>query len=199
MALHDPRLVSLRRALEQREAKRLEREADTREAAVLLLLRPREALELLFIKRAQHDQDPWSGHMAFPGGRRDPDDDDLLTTARRETVEETGIDLSSAGEVLGRLDEVRPTTMRLPPLVIAPYVAGVSPETDAAPDPREVEAALWIPLEALRDGGAGSRILLELEGAPRSLPSLRYRDYVIWGLTHRILLQLLELAESCGI
>ncbi len=68
------------------------------------------------------------------------------------------------------------------------------------PDPREVDAALWVPLDALRDPGAVSEILIELEeGERRAFPSLRYGDHVIWGLTHRILTHFMGIAEECGV
>lgn len=93
LSMQDPRLELLRRALRARGAMRLERRPEHREAAVALLLRPREQLEILLIKRAERDTDPWSGHMALPGGRREPGDADLVTTAFRETEEETGVPL----------------------------------------------------------------------------------------------------------
>src|SRR5258706_13265424 len=80
-----------------------------RRAAVALVLSPSladaPALSLLLVRRAERDGDPWSGHMALPGGHAHPSDVDLLHTARRETLEEVGIDLTDA-ELLGRLDEV---------------------------------------------------------------------------------------------
>lgn len=195
----DPRLIILHRALEHRPAIRLPRPTGAGEAAVALVLRPRVELELLLIKRAEDETDPWSGHMALPGGRRDPGDPDLLATAFRETEEETGVALSRFGTFLGALDELRPRNPRLPSLVIAPFIVGVPPETVAEPNPREVDAALWVPLPALRDPGAISEILIELEEGSRAYPSLRYGEYVIWGLTHRILMQFLEIAEECGV
>src|SRR3989442_10873051 len=86
---------------------------------------PRDArgggLEALFIRRAQRADDPWSGQVALPGGRRDAGDADLFATAVRETREETGIDLAGA-ERLGRLDDLYPRTPTLPPVVVRPFV-----------------------------------------------------------------------------
>src|SRR5262245_57207262 len=62
--------------------------------------------EILLIRLAAHPDDPWSGHMAFPGGREDPGDPDLLSTAMRETLEELSLDLRSAARLLGSLDEL---------------------------------------------------------------------------------------------
>lgn len=195
--MNDPRLLRLRRVLAGRVPRQLPREPGGGEAAVALLLRPREHLELMLIKRAEIEGDPWSGHMALPGGRRDPDDRDLYYTALRETREEIGV--AAPAQPLGALDEVTPGSRRLPPLVIAPFVVGVAADLVARPDPREVEAALWVPLPELWAEGAASELVLEIEGVRRSFPSILYGEHVIWGLTHRILGQFLELAERAGI
>ena len=193
MYVDDARVVGLRRALEARPAAASERVANTLEAAVALLVRPREQLELLLIKRAIHDRDPWSGHVALPGGRRDHNDADLIETAMRETDEEVGIMLPKVGVLVGTLDEVVPGTTRLPPILIAPFVFAVPTTTAATINEREVDAAIWVPLAALRDQRAASEILIELEGGARTFPSLIFGEYVIWGLTHRILTQVLDI------
>jgi len=199
MEFEDRRIDQLRRALEQRPAVTTAREAHEREAAVALLVRPREQLEVLLIRRSEHESDPWSGHVALPGGRRTDADADLLETARRETEEETGIPLARVGTLIGVLDEVAPRNPQLPPLVIAPFVLVVPPATEAVPDRREVDAVIWVPLSALRSDDAISEILIELHDHTRRFPSLVYGDYVIWGLTHRILTQFLELVEQVGL
>src|SRR5687767_8889345 len=165
-----------------------------REAAVALLIRPRDQLEILLIKRALHDTDPWSGHVALPGGRRDDTDVDLLETAVRETAEEVDVRVRPADSFIGALDELAPRNRRLPPIVIAPFVFGVPADTTATANPGEVDAAIWVPLSALRDEEAASEILIELEGGSRAFPSLTFGEYVIWGLTHRILVQFLDLS-----
>ena len=112
--------------------------ASTR-AAVALLLQPQvDDLQMLFIHRAHHPQDPWSGHMAFPGGRKDPEDVDLRTTIHRETKEEVGIDLNRHGEYLGRMAELqamargRPISMTVAPFV---YFARSGPRVIVPPAP----------------------------------------------------------------
>jgi 8-oxo-dGTP pyrophosphatase MutT (NUDIX family) len=197
--IDDLRLMRLRKELEQRPAHTLERPAGTLEAAVTLVLRPRKELELLLIKRALHETDPWSGHMALPGGKRAPRDSSLLETALRETREETSVDIIRAGGLIGALDEVHPNSTRLPSIVVAPFVVGVQPETSARPDRREVDAAIWVPLSALRHPDAVTEILVELEEGNRAFPAVRYGPYVIWGLTHRILIQFLEVTEQSGV
>jgi 8-oxo-dGTP pyrophosphatase MutT (NUDIX family) len=190
----DIRLIELKQVLTARPARAAPRDGIRREAAVSLLLRPRDQLEILLIKRALHDTDPWSGHVALPGGRRDATDEDLLATAIRETEEEVAVSVRRDDAFIGALDELAPRNKRLPPIVIAPFVFAVPSDTSATANPGEVDAAIWVPLSALRDEDAASEILIELEGGSRAFPSLTYGEYVIWGLTHRILVQFLDLS-----
>jgi 8-oxo-dGTP pyrophosphatase MutT (NUDIX family) len=187
------RIQSLLRA---RERHRADPEPQVPRAAVALLLRTGPAeLETLLIRRAQREGDPWSGHIAFPGGRSDPGDLDPVETAIRETREEVGIVLRREQQLLGALDDVEPATTRLPQLVIHPFVFRVSAATTADPGP-EVAHASWIPLGALRQPGAVTEIRHRLDETTLGrFPALAYEDYVIWGLTHRILGQFLEIAS----
>ena len=165
-----------------------------RQAAVALILRGSEGggLELLMIKRAAFEGDPWSGHVALPGGRQEPGDASLESTAIRETWEETGIDLARDGCVIGRLDDLEPRTPRLPPLVITPFVAVLGHDVSIVLSP-EVAEAFWVSLSALQDPNASREIVLELTGGPRTVPSFQHEGYTIWGLTERILRQFLAL------
>lgn len=191
----DTRIERLRHAIAARPARTITRRPEHREAAVAIVVRPHRKLELLLIRRAELHGDPWSGHVALPGGRRAREDSDLLATALRETEEEVGIPLARVGSLIGSLDEVAPATPLLPPLLISPWILAVPPGTNALPDPREVQAALWVPLDALRDSGAVSEITVETPHLRRRLPSLVYEDYEIWGLTLGILEQLLSVTE----
>jgi 8-oxo-dGTP pyrophosphatase MutT (NUDIX family) len=192
----DVRLGHLRRTFEARPAAAVPRGPDHREAAVALLVRPAATLELLLIRRAELVGDPWSGHVALPGGRRSAHDTDLLVTACRETEEEVGVPVARIGTFVGALDEVSPATPLLPAITIAPFVLAVPPGTRAEPDPREVQAALWVPIDSLRATTALSEIEVETPPGRRSFPSLVHGDFVIWGLTYRILQQFLELTAD---
>jgi 8-oxo-dGTP pyrophosphatase MutT (NUDIX family) len=189
----DPRLAAIAGALAAHPPRRHRRAPGLLEAAVTLVLRAGDDLELLLIERTERSDDPWSGHVALPGGRRDPGDPDLLATAFRETREEVGVELDPATQLLGELDEVQPGSRRLPPLVITPFVAAVEAGQRLDLDPLEVAAALWVPLGALRDGAAASEVVVPVEGTRVAFPALRYGDYQVWGLTHRILTRFLEL------
>jgi len=166
-------------------------EPDTIEAAVAVVLVELDTSgpELLLIKRAEHELDPWSGQMALPGGRREPLDQDLLQTARRETLEETGIWLQPR-ELLGELDDLHPRTRVLPPIVVRPFVFGLRyrPEIKAS---QEVHLHLWVSLSALRDASRQSRITLR--GQSVEVPSYVVGPHVVWGITERILKPIIEL------
>jgi 8-oxo-dGTP pyrophosphatase MutT (NUDIX family) len=162
------------------------------QTAVALVIRANAHLDLLLIKRARSDRDPWSGHMALPGGRRDPDDDTLLHTAVRETLEETGLDVSVGGIQLGRLEEVAPASVRLPRLTITPFVFGVPREAHAYVASREVDAVHWVTLDHLRAPGSHGAVEIPLPGGSREFPCFHVAGEIVWGLTYRILTQFIE-------
>jgi 8-oxo-dGTP pyrophosphatase MutT (NUDIX family) len=168
------------------------RDEDRVQAAVSLVLRGKENLEVLLIKRARSERDPWSGHMAFPGGRRDDTDAEMVDTAVRETLEETGVDLAADGARLGDLDTVSPSSVRLPRLTIYPFVFGVLHDATARVASREVDRVLWVSLDHLRSPGVHGNVEIELPGGTRSFPCFHVEGEVVWGLTYRIMSQFLE-------
>lgn len=169
-----------------------------RRAAVALVFRDgvEGGLELLFIRRAEHEKDPWSGHMGFPGGRQEPGDPDLAATAVRETREETGLDLASDGEPLGALDEVKALARGRPvDLVIAPFVHRLRRRLEGAPS-HEVVSLHWLPLERLLSPAVRSTLQYQYEENVLELPCLRIDGLVIWGLTHRMFESLREVLKE---
>jgi 8-oxo-dGTP pyrophosphatase MutT (NUDIX family) len=162
------------------------REPDEPTAAVALVLTP--ALEILLILRAQRRGDHWSGQMALPGGRRERSDADPLATSRRETLEETGIDLSAA-EFLGELDDLAPRNPLLPPVIVRPYVFGVAQKTPLKASD-EVAGHLWVSLESLK--AAEGSVEVDFGGQTRTVQAYLTGIKPVWGMTHRILSGFLE-------
>ena len=190
-----PEVARLARRLAARPGATLEAEGLTRYAAIALVLRSSGdgEPELLMIKRAEAAQDPWSGHIACPGGRMDPGDRDLEHTAIRETWEETGIDLAADGRILGTLDDISPRTPTLPPLVIRPFVAVVKPDVKIV-ESVEVAEAFWVPLAAIRESAAWGKAFVPIRNVgDREVDVFRHGEHTVWGLTHRALTQFLDL------
>ena len=170
--------------------------ADHTQAAVSLILRSSAELPILLIKRAESERDPWSGHVALPGGRRDAEDPNLAHTAVRETSEETGVELSSFGWPLGRLEWVVPSHPGLPPITITPYVFGVPETVEATADSAEVDHVLWLPLHDLLDPKTRGTTTISLPEGPADFPCYWVEGHAVWGLTYRILSQFGELATG---
>jgi len=167
-------------------------------AAVAAILRERVGgPEVLLIRRAERAGDPWSGHMAFPGGRASEDDPDLLATAIRETREEVGLDLEGS-DVLGRLDDLPATSRgKRTGLVIAPYVFAIEKEPSLALN-YEVAEAVWTPLEPLVSGASATTFAYFWEGQTLSLPALQVGPHVVWGLTYQMLRMLFDAIDGRG-
>lgn len=156
-------------------------------AAVAILLKPPlRAPQVLLVKRAVNPSDPWSGDMAFPGGRRRPEDSDLRETVTRETREETGIDLGRY-RFLGALEIAHSTAA--PELGVLPFVilCDESPEITLND---ELCSYLWAPIERLRRS-RGKALVNQ-----REVPSYHTGGEVVWGLTYRVLESLLRLMEE---
>ena len=187
----DPGWDDVRRALGARPAQPVTPATGSRAAVALVLRDGGAGIELLFIRRAEHPLDPWSGQMAFPGGRAEPGDPDLAATAMRETAEEVGLDLAAA-ERLGALDEVRAMArMRPMDLTIQPFVFRLHPPAEPRPGP-EVRSVHWLPLAALLGEDLRSTLDYVHEGASLQFPCLRVDELVIWGLTYRMFVSLQE-------
>jgi 8-oxo-dGTP pyrophosphatase MutT (NUDIX family) len=159
----------------------------------MLMLREREGVvELLLIKRAEDPRDPWSGHIALPGGRAEPSDESLLATAIRETREEVGIDLDTDGDILGQLDPLHPANPQLPRILVTPLVATVRSNA-ATRLSNEVQFVFWMSLDSLAQTGRTATVERTFERRHYSLPAYPSPHGPVWGLTERILTQFLAL------
>jgi 8-oxo-dGTP pyrophosphatase MutT (NUDIX family) len=160
-----------------------------RQAAVAMVLRAAsEGPEVLFIERARHESDPWSGHMAFPGGRVDPGDPDPRAAAERETFEEVGLEIHGA-RYLGRLPDLTGRgAAREQGLVISGHVYFLEQDGPLRIDASEVQQAFWFPLVDLHV--ADRHVPHSYPGATMEFPGILVGEpgrHVVWGLTYRFL------------
>jgi 8-oxo-dGTP pyrophosphatase MutT (NUDIX family) len=194
--LAQPDIATLRAALESHTSVALDKDEHARRAAVALVFRAGERgdPELLFIRRAEYPGDPWSGQVAFPGGREEAGDATLAETVIRETREEIGLDLEHGATILGTLDDFRPQTVRLPEIVVRPYVVLVD-RVDEFLLSAEVASAFWVPLELLKDAGSWRDTTVRARGVEMNRRGFHHEGQVIWGMTERILAKLLTLLD----
>ena len=183
MVLCSPTLEQFRDAL-SRDFEEPVHTSSTQRAAVAAVLREcSEWTELLFIRRAEHPLDPWSGHMAFPGGRVDPEDSTVLATAVRETREEIALDLEDSGRLLGKLSTVPVTARgRRLQMTIEPFVFELAADVPLVPN-EEVDQVVWVPLKILTDPGRRETFTYTVSDAKYLLPCVRYQGNTIWGMT----------------
>ena len=187
-AVKHPLIARLDRALAGRAPQRAERDEPFKEAAVALILRPcaDDDAELLLIRRAMRVGDPWSGQIGLPGGRFEVADATLEETALRETFEEVGIDLRADGRVLGVLDEIRPRTPVLPPIIVRPYVVVLDRAADLVLSD-EVAEARWVRVRELFVPRARVNTTVAVREYQLQVDAYQHGDFTIWGMTERIL------------
>ncbi|MEN0060867.1 MAG: CoA pyrophosphatase [Myxococcota bacterium] len=181
----------LRQAV-QRPPARLEEEAPR--AAVAAIVDARG--DLLLMRRAEHPDDPWSGHLSFPGGRVEPSDVDSLAAAIRETSEEIGFDLSP-DQLIGPLDDLTTRPVRRH-LIIEPFVFFV-PEPGPFQLNEEVQSLHRVQLDALLTGVGRTQFPLSWKGETIELPCVDVDGLRLWGLTLRMVDDLLHRIDGRGV
>jgi 8-oxo-dGTP pyrophosphatase MutT (NUDIX family) len=167
-------------------------EAERRAAVAMIIRQSENGPETLFIQRAEHPNDPWSGHMAFPGGRVDPTDETLESAARRETLEEVGLTLRP-DMVVGRLHDLYGGRLVAHRMSVSPYVYH-HPAPEELSLNYEVADAVWVPLHYLGKPENVEPYVFHLDPLRRESPSFCYESkYIIWGLTYRIVSDFMNL------
>lgn len=164
-------------------------------AAVALILREGgRGLEVLFIERASHDGDPWSGDLGFPGGKVEAGDAGPREAAERETGEELGLDLATAS-CLGRLADIAGAHL---PVRISCFVYGLSEHSNLTPG-SEVRDFFWVPLADLRDPERHTVATVRFGGETFRRPAIVLpveRKPVLWGITYRLIMQFLAVVAG---
>jgi 8-oxo-dGTP diphosphatase len=164
----------------------ISKEQGANAAVALFLKHRRNDFDLLLVKRVENPSDTWSGQMALPGGKREPQDVSLKATVIRETLEETGVKLDRC-RFLGVLNAVHsePT----PDFTILPFVVLLEDEPELKLNKAELETFIWVPYEEV----VQSKGIAEFSFG--KVPAYIFPDAVVWGITYRILSALVKAVE----
>ena len=183
-----PILPEIRTALQGKDSLRTAFDSGRGRASVALVLAGEEAApHLAFIRRAERESDPWSGHMAFPGGRADPADAGAEAVAERETGEEIGIALRRE-QLIAPLDELPVFRAGTDTgMVLSAFVYGIGANLPPFQLNGEVAQAYWVPVRNLLDPARATELPFTRDGQRWNYPGIAHEDQVIWGLTLRVL------------
>lgn len=163
----------------------------TRAAVAMIMREVPGDLEILFIERAAADCDPWSGHLAFPGGKVEQGER-ARQAAERETLEEIGLVLESE-RYLGRMSDI--VGSNLPVRVSCFAYAAVSSAIHPVIN-REVRDVFWARLSEIRNPERHQTATVGFSGRSLEVPAIilpQEGKPVLWGITYRLVMQLLEI------
>jgi 8-oxo-dGTP pyrophosphatase MutT (NUDIX family) len=144
------------------------------------------------MERAQRPNDPWSGHISLPGGRRENYDRDRLDTAIRETWEETGVRLQRT-DLIAALDDLQPRTPTYPNISVRPFVFALPKKPKVRPGPEAV-SCFWVNLRSLMQKAGIATV--QIADRPAQVPAFRIGKRLVWGITYRILDGLLRIGAG---
>lgn len=156
-------------------------------AGVSVILKEEDFAKVLLVKRAEAKNDPWSGQIAFPGGKREEGDMSIRDTAIRETKEEVGIDLTSSSNFLGFFKPFRTHTLNM---LVIPCVFMLNMDVKIVPS-IEISSYRWFPLEHFSKPPNSTYTSIN-SGVKVELPAYRIDEYIIWGLTYRIIVEMMK-------
>lgn len=185
-----PHHVAIQEIIEQLSAhhpRRIPGRNRLTQAAVAAILNDHDGeLKILLVKRASRPGDPWSGDMAFPGGRRQLEDPNTLATAIRETQEETGLLLNETDCIARLSDVVTRKHEHWRPMIVSPYLFQLSAQQASEKTlelNQELQSRIWVPLHVLFDEQQRKTMRWRLGPMNVKAPCLHYEGHRIWGLT----------------
>jgi 8-oxo-dGTP diphosphatase len=158
------------------------RDSNERAHAAVAIVRAIEGDSLLLLRRRDSERDHWSGHWCFPGGRRHPEDADLLATALRELREECALELSRealTGELpVGRAGGATKYVL------VKPFVLSLPAPVAIVPHEAEMQESRWLPVAELRDESRHAMRAVPGHDAP--VASFDLPPVPLWGFTYRL-------------
>lgn len=166
----------------------------TRASVAMILNQGTNDIEILFIQRAAHDLDPWSGHIAFPGGKLEEGEIECQA-ACRETLEEIGLDLTQ-GRYLGRLSDIVGANL---PVRVSCCLFGVERMLCRPILNEEVRDLFWVTLSDLRDPERRLQSSVSFDEKRFKVPAIRLPvddKPVLWGITYRLVMQFLSILDD---
>lgn len=157
------------------------------EAAVAIIMTAQPDPEVLILKRAANRHDPWSGHYAFPGGRRDPEDGSLLVTCKRETQEECGI-------VLNELELVKQYPVRIAgnhhgtPIPVTSFLFELAAQPRLSLEATEISTHQWLSCRYAHDARSVIvRKSMSRRWPEKGFPCIPLDQGYLWGFTYETL------------
>ncbi|MEH6575930.1 MAG: CoA pyrophosphatase [Amphritea sp.] len=164
------------------------------EAGVLIALTDNAADPQVVLTRRAGHLSTHGGEIAFPGGKRDAEDRDLLFTALREAEEEVGLSPSEV-EVLGPLGQV----MSKHNLRVTPFVGVISADTELVPNLDELDRVFKVPLSFFLEDHRHHTDAILFKGKTHYVPAYEFEGNIIWGLTAYMLIEMLNIGFDANI
>lgn len=185
-------LIDIATALKNHTPKTLTAKQRGHAAVAMILKEGTTTPEVLFIIRATHEQDPWSGNIGFPGGKLDSTEEPQQA-AERETDEELSLNLQKA-KYLGRLDDLHGATL---PVLVSCFVYQVTEPVTFEPN-HEVANTFWTPLPQLLDNERHQQKNVFYRNKERNHPAVKLlpsQQPVLWGITYRLIRSFFEVCD----
>ena len=160
-------------------------------AAVSLILKQvKKDLRILFVKRVERLSDPWSGQIAFPGGKKDLEDINLKDTIIRETFEETNLKLEE-DSLIGVLEAI--DSGHFSKIKILPFISFLKGSQMIRLNNKELDNYFWVSYKKI----INNQSLVEINSIKE--PAYVLGDEVVWGITYKILREFSKIIEKITV